>query len=69
MGFINCRPNCTYTVCFDNTYSYFKNKKIQYSVLMTQSIELEEDEENAEDLTALKTLEIIDAENVVVNRE
>ncbi|XP_055629131.1 SEC14-like protein 2 [Toxorhynchites rutilus septentrionalis] len=34
-GFITCQPGCTYFVMFDNSYSYFKNKKIRYSVLLT----------------------------------
>lgn len=34
-GFITCQPGCTYSVLFDNSYSYFKTKKIRYSVLMT----------------------------------
>ncbi|XP_035908420.1 SEC14-like protein 2 [Anopheles stephensi] len=34
-GFITCQPGCTYHVLFDNSYSYFKTKKIRYSVLMT----------------------------------
>ncbi|XP_065172766.1 SEC14-like protein 2 [Atheta coriaria] len=37
-GALQCKPNYTYTVTFDNTYSMFKNKKIKYSVYMTEPI-------------------------------
>uniref|UniRef100_A0A1L8DYS2 Putative phosphatidylinositol transfer protein sec14 n=1 Tax=Nyssomyia neivai TaxID=330878 RepID=A0A1L8DYS2_9DIPT len=36
VGFITCHPNCKYFVVFDNTYSYLRNKKIRYSVLLTE---------------------------------
>lgn len=72
IGFIKCQPNCLYKVCFDNTYSYFKSKKIQYSVEMTKALNLDEnlgDEENEENMTALKTLETADGEVLIGNEE
>lgn len=72
IGFIKCQPNCLYKVCFDNTYSYFKSKKIQYSVVMTSSVgdldlDETENEENEEDLSALRTLETADGEVLITN--
>lgn len=69
IGFIKCQPNSLYKVCFDNTYSYFKSKKIQYSVEMTSAVNLDEngEEENEEDLSAIKTLEAAEEELLSAN--
>lgn len=70
IGFIKCQPKCLYKVLFDNSYSYFKSKKIQYSVVMTNSVgDLDDviEEENVEDLSALKTLETVDGELLITN--
>lgn len=42
------------TVCFDNSYSYFKNKKIQYAVTLTPPMNDTEKlvEESTTDITA-----------------
>uniref|UniRef100_A0A336MG47 CSON000939 protein n=1 Tax=Culicoides sonorensis TaxID=179676 RepID=A0A336MG47_CULSO len=65
IGFIKCQPNCLYKVLFDNTYSYFKSKKIQYSVVMTDSV-VDLDVE-PEDLTGLDALESPEEENSLTN--
>ncbi|XP_055701475.1 SEC14-like protein 2 [Phlebotomus papatasi] len=39
VGFITCHPNCKYFVVFDNTYSYLRNKKIRYSVILTEPMD------------------------------
>jgi len=54
VGFIPCQPNCSYTVCFDNSYSYFKNKKIQYSVEITPPLDVTDKmvEESTTDITS-----------------
>ncbi|XP_070494118.1 SEC14-like protein 4 [Chironomus tepperi] len=44
-GCISCQKNCRYTVVFDNSYSYFKSKKLTYSVVITKP--LDENEVNA----------------------
>ncbi|CRK92712.1 CLUMA_CG006247, isoform A [Clunio marinus] len=46
IGFITCIKDHTYTVVFDNSYSYFKSKKITYSVVMMET-PLEEIEKGA----------------------
>lgn len=38
-GYITCQADCKYTVVFDNSYSYFKNKKLTYSVVITRPLE------------------------------
>lgn len=38
-GFITCQSNFKYTVVFDNSYSYFKNKKLTYSVVVTRPLD------------------------------
>ncbi|XP_070492722.1 SEC14-like protein 4 [Chironomus tepperi] len=38
-GFITCQANHKYTVVFDNSYSYFKNKKLTYSVVVTRPLD------------------------------
>ncbi|XP_055612040.1 SEC14-like protein 2 [Uranotaenia lowii] len=48
-GFITCQPGCSYSVLFDNSYSYFKNKRIRYSVLLTTP--LSEVEQTANSIT------------------
>ncbi|CAO1334850.1 unnamed protein product [Diamesa tonsa] len=37
IGFLACNSKCKYTVVFDNSYSFFKNKKLTYSVVTTTS--------------------------------
>lgn len=39
------------TVLFDNSYSYFKNKKIRYFVNMENPVNIEEIEKGADELT------------------
>lgn len=38
-GYITCQANHKYTVVFDNSYSYFKNKRLTYSVVITRPLE------------------------------
>lgn len=41
-GFITCLPGWTYTVVFDNSYSYFTNKRIRYAITMSTSADVDE---------------------------
>ncbi|XP_026473263.1 SEC14-like protein 2 [Ctenocephalides felis] len=38
IGFIETEPDNTYTVIFDNSYSVLRNKKLQYSVMLTPPV-------------------------------
>lgn len=38
IGFIDCHPGCTYSVVFDNSYSYFTAKRIRYAVDMVDHV-------------------------------
>ena len=46
IGFITCKPDCKYNVVFDNSYSYFKSKKLTYSVILTTPLSEIENEAN-----------------------
>lgn len=41
-GFISCIPGWTYTVLFDNSYSYFTSKRIRYALSMAVSADVDE---------------------------
>lgn len=41
-GFISCIPGWTYTIQFDNSYSYFTSKRIRYAISMAVSSDVDE---------------------------
>ncbi|KAJ6642069.1 SEC14-like protein 2 [Pseudolycoriella hygida] len=41
-GFITCQKDFTYHVLFDNTYSFFKSKRIRYSVVLVKEQNVDE---------------------------
>ncbi|XP_055323322.1 SEC14-like protein 4 [Sitodiplosis mosellana] len=46
-GYIACQPDWTYVVVFDNSYSYFKNKRIRYQVILSEPVSVDELEKGA----------------------
>uniref|UniRef100_A0A8D7ZT69 SEC14-like protein 2 n=4 Tax=Culex pipiens TaxID=7175 RepID=A0A8D7ZT69_CULPI len=59
-GFIPCQPGCHYSVLFDNSYSYFKTKKIRYSVVMTTPL-AEIEQAACENIAPLATEDAVEA--------
>lgn len=52
-GFISCIPGWTYYVLFDNSYSYFTNKRIRYAISLAVSADVDELEQAADALEVI----------------
>lgn len=52
-GFMSCIPGWTYTVLFDNSYSYFTSKRLRYAISMSSSSNVDELAEAADAMEVL----------------